>query len=495
MNKFTHSLSVAKKALKVTVGLFVFSLMASQCFAQSPSDTAGKSRRDREYLQLINSLYCYIQQNYVEEVDPELLYQGAIKGMLDSLGDPYSSYLSKNDWRSLSDTTSGSFGGVGLSISKPAESTPGKPSYVEVAQPIDDSPGDRAGIQPGDKIIKIDGVDTSTITMNEVLGMLRGTVGEPVTVTILRGKAMEFDRTLVRAIIENPTVKYGMIRDTGYIRISEFSTNTADRVQDAIDSFRRANYKSLVIDLRNNGGGLLAAAVNIADKFIDNGIIVSTKSRIPYENNEFKASARKTTVDPSIPVIVLINRASASASEILAGALKDTHRAYLVGERSFGKGSVQIPTELIDNDGFKITVAKYYSPSDVNIDKTGIPPDREVPYETFSEDEEKAYAALMESTEIADYVEEHPGMEDVDIGSYAVDLQKKYDLDLRILRKAVRNEVYRTRKALPYDLDYDLQLSAALEIFKSEDVRALLGQTKTLKEIQEESENKVTAKK
>ena len=488
MNKFTHT-------LKISLWLFVFSVLASQCFAQSPSDTAGRTSRDKEFLQIINSLYYYIQQNYVEEVDPELLYQGALKGMLEALGDPYSAYLSKNDWRSLSDTTAGSFGGVGLSISKPAESTPGKPAYVEVAQPIDDSPGDRAGIQPGDKIIKIDGVDTSTITMNEVLGMLRGTVGEPVTVTILRGKNMEFDRTLVRAVIENPTVKYGMIRDTGYIRISEFSTNTADRVQDAIDSFKKAQYKSLIIDLRNNGGGLLKAAVDIADKFIDSGLIVSTKSRIPYENNEFRASARKTTVSASIPVIVIINRASASASEILAGALKDARRAYLIGERSFGKGSVQIPTELIDNDGFKITVAKYYSPSDVNIDKTGIPPDREVPYETFSEDEEHAYTALMESTDIADYVEKHPGMSDVDIGSYAVELQKKYNLELRILRKAVRNEVYRTRKALLYDLDYDLQLNAAMDIFKSEDVRSLLNRTKTLKEIQEESENKVTANK
>ena len=228
-----------------------------------------------------------------------------------------------------------------------------------------------------------------------------------------------------------------------------------------------------------------------ADKFIDEGTIVATKSRLAYENSVYTASARKTTVDKNIPVIVLINRASASASEILAGALKDSHRAYLVGERSFGKGSVQVPTPLIDSDGFKITVAKYYSPSDVNIDKVGIPPDREVKYADFTDEEEKAYSALMSSDEVSEYVEQHPGMTDDDIGAYAVRLQSKYNMDLRILRKVVRNEVDRTRPSRLYDLDYDLQLNAALDIFRSENFKSLMATTKTLKEIQaaDEAEN------
>ena len=330
--------------------------------------------------------------------------------------------------------------------------------------------------------------------MNEVLGMLRGTVGEPVTVTIRRGKTMEFDRTLVRAVIENPSVKYGMIRSTGYIRISEFSPNTAEGVQNAIDSFAAENYNSLIIDLRNNGGGLLSAAVAVVDKFVDSGTIVATKSRIAYENNVFTASEKNTIVDDNIPIIVLINRASASASEIVAGALKDAHWAYLVGERSYGKGSVQIPTQLIANDGFKITVAKYYSPTDVNIDKIGIPADRTVDYPEFSEEEEKAYSAIMSDDKIAEYVEDHPGMTDVDIGTYAVQLQKDYNIDLRIIRKIVRNEVDRTKKARLYDLDYDLQLNAALDMFANEDVRSLSKSAKTLKEIQAESDTKADAK-
>ncbi|MBP5157736.1 MAG: S41 family peptidase [Treponema sp.] len=486
MEKAKSSRHGFKRTLSFIFFYAVVSVFASQCFAQSQALTADqKSQRDRQYLEIINSLYYYIQQNYIDEVDAEKLYEGALKGMIDSLDDPYSQYLSKDDWRSLSDKTVGTFGGVGLSITKPTENKPDKPAYVEVAQPIDDSPGAKAGIQPGDFIIKIDGVDTSTLTMNEVLDRLRGTVGEPVTVTIKRGKKMEFDCTLIRALIENPTVKAGMIRDTLYIRLSEFGSTTADKVKDALDKYRR-NYKSIILDLRNNGGGLLTSAYNIADMFIDDGVIVATKSRIAYENSVYTASKRNTEVPGEIPLIVLINGASASASEILAGALKDAHRAYLVGEKSFGKGSVQIPTPLINNDGFKITVAKYYSPTDVNIDKVGIPPDREVAYPEFSDEESEAFSTLMSSDTIEKYVEDHPGMGEVAIASYAKELQKTYKLDLRTLRKLVRNEVQRTQKSPLYDLDYDLQLNAALGIFAEEDYDALMSQAKDLKQLETE---------
>ncbi len=484
-NKFFSK--VLKRPGILVTTLFLLSIGTSQCFAQSAANTANPQyEQDKRYLEIINSLYYYIQQNYVEEVDPQVLYAGALKGMLEALEDPYSVYMDKDDWRSISDTTQGNFGGVGLSITKAAVSTPEKPAYVQVAQPIDDSPGARAGIQAGDLIIKINGVDTSTITMNEVLSMLRGTVGESVDVTIRRGKNLEFDKTLVRAVIENPTVKYDMIGNTGYLRISEFSTTTASRVQEALNNFKKNDYTSLIIDLRNNGGGLLSSAVDIADKFIDSGPIVTTKSRIAYENTVYSASQRKTTVR-RIPVIVLINGGSASASEILSGALKDSHVAYLVGERSFGKGSVQIPTPLINNDGFKITVARYYSPSDCNIDKIGIPPDREVRYPEFSDEESKAYQALMESNVIADYVEAHPAMTEDDIVAYAQKLYKSYRIDLRIIRKLVRNEVDRTKPARLYDLDYDIQLNEALSILRTEDFNSLVAHTKTLKQIEEES--------
>ena len=230
MNKF---FSMLKNRLKSAAALFAMTCAASLCFAQSPAATANsKTEQNRRYLEIINTLYYYIQNSYVEDVDPEVLYEGALKGMLEALDDPYSVYMPKDEWRSLQDTTKGSFGGVGLSITKPTENPPEKPAYVEVAQPIEDSPGARAGIQTGDLIIAINGTDTSTITMNDVLDRLRGNVGESVTVRIRRGKNMEFEKTLVRAIIENPTVKYGMIGKSGYIKISEFSAKTAERVQE-----------------------------------------------------------------------------------------------------------------------------------------------------------------------------------------------------------------------------------------------------------------------
>ncbi len=487
MIKLHFSLKSAKKILSTGAALFLLSIGTSQCFAQSESGTAnGKAAQERQFLEIINTLYYYIEQNYVEDVDPQKLYEGALRGMLESLGDPYSTYMDSSEWRSLTDITVGNFGGVGLSISKPSMNNTDKPAYVQVVQPIDGTPGAKAGILAGDLITEINGIDTSTITMDEVLGMLRGKEGESVTVKIRRGKATEFECTLVRAIIENPTIKYDMIGKTGYIRISDFSSNTAKRFQEALDSFENRKYTSLIIDLRDNGGGLLSSAVDIADKFIDSGVIVSTKSRIAYENQVYTASPRKTKVK-GIPVIVLVNGNSASASEILAGALKDTKSAYLVGTKTFGKGSVQIPRSLVNNDGFKITVARYYSPSDSNIDKVGIPPDREISYPQFTEEEEQAFVDLMNSEEVADYVEQHPNMTEDDISFYAEQLRETYPLESRTLRKIIRNETDRTKPSRLYDLDYDLQLNEALYILEHEDFKALMSTTKTLKDLEQEN--------
>lgn len=481
-------MKLIKKIVLVTVNTLFFSIFASQCFAQSQSATADQSKNQaNKYLGIINQLYYFIQQNYVEEVDPQILYEGALRGMLGALDDPYSVYMDKSEWRNISDTTQGSFGGVGLSITKPSTTTKDKPAYVEVVQPIDDTPGARAGIQPGDFIIKINGTDTSTITMDEVLGMLRGTIGESVTVTIRR-KSVEFDRILVRALIENPTVKYGLIDRIGYIRLSEFSTNTAIRVQEALDSFKsQKKLQGIIIDLRNNGGGLLSSAVEIADKFIDSGIIVQTKSRIDYENAVYHASELKTVVK-GIPVVVLINRASASASEILTGALKDTKKAYVVGEKSYGKGSVQVPSGLVNKDGFKITVARYYSPLDVNIDKRGIRPDLEVLYPEFTEEQRKEWERLEKDNVVSAHVESNPDMTEEQIAEYASELKKEYNLEEYFLRKIVRNEAGRTKPAMLYDLDYDIQLNAAIDVIKKGGFEKLMKNTKTLKDQLEEDQ-------
>lgn len=471
---------------------FIISVFSSQCFAQSPANSS--SSKKFAYLNKFDSMFQFVLQNYVDEVDPKVLYEGAMKGMMDSLGDPYTSYLDEDTIRDLSDTTNGSFGGVGLSISKPIESKPNKPAYVEVASPIEDTPGAKAGILAGDYIIEVNGKPTESMTMDEVLKHLRGKVGESVKVTILRGKNLKFTVELVRALIEIPTVKYGMIGNTGYMRLIQFTPDIPERVQDALNSFKKdKNFKNLVIDLRDNPGGLITSAVAVADKFIDEGPIVTTKSRLDFENAVYKASKNKTQLR-GIPMVVLINQGSASASEIVAGALKDNHLAYLVGAKSYGKGSVQQVIPLGASEEVKMTVARYYTPSDTNIDKVGIQPDKEVLYPKLTEDDEKNYSSLLEANVIVPYVEEHPDMTEKEIAAYAEELKKEYSLDSRLLRRIIRIQVNRTKPTALYDLDYDIQLNAALELLNgTEDFEALLKSTKTLKELQAEAEAKKAA--
>lgn len=479
-----------KKSYKVFAVCFL--LAVSQCFSQSSADSELKLS-SFQYIKRFNYVFDQILQNYVDELDPKILYEGALKGMMEAIGDPYTVYLDPDSMRDMNETTSGNFGGVGLTISKPTENTPEKPAYVEVASPVEDSPGAKAGIQSGDKIIAIEGEPTPSMTMNEVLLKLRGEIGAPVTITILRGANMKFDVTLVRALIEVPTVKYGMIEGTsiGYVRLIQFTPETPVRLQDALDKFQANNYTGLIMDLRDNGGGLLNSGVSVADKFISEGPIVSTKSRIPTENQQFTASSSSTTVKKDIPVVVLINRGSASASEIVAGALKDYHRAYLVGERTYGKGSVQQIRYLTYNysEGFKYTTARYYTPSDINIDKIGIPPDLEISnLKKFTEDEEKKYIEMLNSNVITDLVEKNPNMSEADIALAAVKISKEYGFEERLVRRLIRVQVQRLQPAALYDLDWDLQLNEAIKIVEKGDFANLVKNTKTLKQLQEEAE-------
>ena len=479
-----------KKSYKVFAVCFL--LAVSQCFSQSSADSELKLS-SFQYIKRFNYVFDQILQNYVDELDPKILYEGALKGMMEAIGDPYTVYLDPDSMRDMNETTSGNFGGVGLTISKPTENTPEKPAYVEVASPVEDSPGAKAGIQSGDKIIAIEGEPTPSMTMNEVLLKLRGEIGAPVTITILRGANMKFDVTLIRALIEVPTVKYGMIEGTsiGYVRLIQFTPETPIRLQDALDKFQANNYTGLIMDLRDNGGGLLNSGVSVADKFISEGPIVSTKSRIPTENQQFTATSSSTTVKKDIPVVVLINRGSASASEIVAGALKDYHRAYLVGERTYGKGSVQQIRYLTYNysEGFKYTTARYYTPSDINIDKIGIPPDLEISnLKKFTEDEEKKYIEMLNSNVITDLVEKNPNMSEADIALAAVKISKEYGFEERLVRRLIRVQVQRLQPAALYDLDWDLQLNEAIKIVEKGDFANLVKNTKTLKQLQEEAE-------
>ena len=460
----------------------VFIIASVRAEAQSLSGS------ERNYPSFIQNVFDFIQQNYVDEVEAQKLFEGAMKGMLDSLDDPHSAFLPAREYEDLTDTTSGRFGGVGLYISKPLEAKPdGTPPYVEVSAPIEDTPGWRAGINPGDLILEIDGEVTDVLSMDAVLSRLRGVPGTSVKLLIRRGANLEFPVTLTRAVIEVPVIKYDMIGDIGYIRIITFTPMTVRRTREALEEFKKNNYRSLIIDLRNNPGGLLDAAVGVCELFLEGGTIVSTKSRIPAENKVYTAG-RKSIVPQNMPVVLVINRGSASASEIVAGAMKDRGRAYLVGEKTFGKGSVQRVFPVGGNAGFRITTARYYTPSDVNIDKIGIPPDMEVLFPEFSSGDAEMLKELIASNAIPAFIEQNPKATNVQVDNFAKELNAKYSLDVTLLRRLIRNEMNRTVIAPVYDLEYDVQLQEAVNILRSGNFMQLMKASKTLKALQEEAD-------
>jgi len=442
--------------------------------------------RNRKYTETIQQVFNFIQRHYVEDVDSKVIFEGAMTGIFNALGDPYSAFLPESEMKDLNDTTQGTFGGVGLYITKPVGNRPdGRPPYVEVSSPIEDTPGWRAGINPGDLIISINGDPTDKLTVDEVLGRLRGPPGVVINLVIQRGEKLEFPVTLTRAIIEVPTTKHAMIGDIGYLKLITFTPMTVDRAANAISEFKSKNFKGVILDLRNNYGGLLNSAIDVSSLFLEGGVVVSTKSRIAAENHVFN-TRRAVQVPSNIPVVVLINRGSASASEIVAGALKDRGRAFLVGEKSYGKGSVQQVYPL-DTAGFKITTARYYTPSDVNIDKIGIPPDRLVKFPEFTDADAEKLNTLINDNKIPAFVKENPKATPAQIENFARSLERDYKLDFSLLKRLIRNEQNRTVIAPVFDLEYDVQLQEAVNIIRSGEYRTLMQTTKTLRALQEEA--------
>ena len=468
------------------VSTVIFCIIFALSFAPRAQAQNREANSSAQYTSVFRNIFDFIQRHYVEEIEPKVLFEGAMTGMFNSLGDPYSVFLPESEMTDLNDTTQGNFGGVGLYITKPAAArSDGKPNYLEVAAPIEDTPGWRAGINPGDLILQINGESTDLLSSDEAVVRLRGRPGTEVNLLIRRGEKLEFPITLTRAIIEVPTVKHDMIGNIGYLKLLTFTPMTLDRSKEAIDDFQSKAYKGVILDLRNNYGGLLNSAVGISNLFCEGGIVVSTKSRIPTENQNFYARG-KAVVSPDIPVIVLINRGSASASEIVAGALKDRGRAYLVGEKSYGKGSVQQVFPL-DKAGFKITTARYYTPSDVNIDKIGIPPDKEVLFPEFTDADAGKLSEIMNSGKIPDFVKANPKANAQNLEKFAKQLSGEYSLDTTLLKRLIRNEQNRTTIAPVYDLEYDVQLQEAVKILRDGNYGNLMQTTKTLKALQEEA--------
>ena len=312
-----------------------------------------------------------INKEYVDEINQSDSMDSAINGLLQSL-DPYSGYMSPEIFNEMQTETSGEFGGLGIEVTMES-------GVVKVISPIDDTPASRAGIKAGDYIVKINDTQVQGKSLSEAVELMRGPVGSAIELTIRRRgekKALTFNVT--REIIQIKSVKAELLeKNIGYIRLTSFNENSAGQIKKEINEFEKnENLKSYILDLRNNPGGLLSQAIKISDFFLDNGEIVSTKSRQQSENRKW--FAKKGDLTRGKTILVLINYGSASASEIVAGALKDHKRAILIGENSYGKGSVQSIIPLKNKGAIRLTVAKYYLPSGKSISEVGVSPDIEI---------------------------------------------------------------------------------------------------------------------
>jgi len=312
-----------------------------------------------------------INKEYVDEINQSESMDSAINGLLQSL-DPYSAYMSPEIFDEMQTETSGEFGGLGIEVTMEA-------GVVKVISPIDDTPASRAGIKAGDYIVKIDDIQVQGKTLSEAVDLMRGPIGSNIELTVRRrGEKKAITFNVIREIIKIQSVKADLLEDNiGYIRLTSFNENSSEQIKNKIkDLNKNQNIQSYILDLRNNPGGLLSQAIKISDFFLDNGEIVSTKSRQPSENRKW--FAKEGDLIEGKTLIVLINYGSASASEIVAGALKDHKRAIILGENSFGKGSVQSIIPLKNKGAIRLTIAKYYLPSGESISEVGVSPDIEI---------------------------------------------------------------------------------------------------------------------
>ena len=323
-----------------------------------------------EKIDLFSEVLDKVKKEYVEDIDQSEVMDAAINGVLQSL-DPYSSYMSPAMYKEMATETSGEFGGLGIEVSMEA-------GVVKVISPIDDSPASKVGVKAGDYIVKINNIQVQGKSLSEAVELMRGPIGSEINITIRRigvKKALNFK--IKRAIIEVASVKSEIKNNNiGYIRLTSFNENSSNQVKDKISILKKKNIKYHILDLRNNPGGLLSQAIKISDFFLDEGEIVSTKSKKDIENRRW--FAKKGDILDGKTLVVLVNYGSASASEIVAGSIKDHKRAILIGERTYGKGSVQSIIPLKNDGAIRLTVSKYYLPSGSSISEVGVMPDFEI---------------------------------------------------------------------------------------------------------------------
>jgi len=362
-----------------TLALAVLLGMQGGAWAQQPMEEAAapsasaKAPLPLEELRTFAEVLDRIKAAYVEPVDDKTLLENAIKGMLSNL-DPHSAYLEPEAFAELQESTSGEFGGLGIEVGM-------EDGFIKVVSPIDDTPASKAGIEAGDLIVKIDGQPTKGLSMMDAIGKMRGKPGSSISLTLVREGGQPFDVKLTRAVIKVRSVRSQILEPGyGYLRVTQFQVNSGEEVGKALAKLKKDNdgkkLNGLVLDLRNNPGGVLQAAVEISDHFLTKGLIVYTEGRIA--NSELRFNADPADASEGVPLVVLINGGSASASEIVAGALQDHKRGVLMGTDSFGKGSVQTVLPLNNDRALKLTTALYYTPNGRSIQAQGIEPDIKV---------------------------------------------------------------------------------------------------------------------
>ncbi|MGD9591114.1 MAG: S41 family peptidase [Candidatus Berkiella sp.] len=360
--------------------LVALALMSLSAFAQAAQDPTPQKTLPLDDLQRFTSVVEQIRKYYVKPVDDKELFENAIRGMLSGL-DPHSSYLDPSEFSDLRANTSGKFGGLGIEVTM-------EDGYVRVISPIDDTPAQRAGLKAGDLIVRLEDTPVKGLTLKKAVEMMRGDRGTPILLTIMRkGENQPLKIKVTRDLILVKSVRTKVLdKNYGYIRISQFQTQSGEDLVNAINQLKKEtnnNLKGIILDLRNNPGGILESSVKVSDAFLDkpklgySGMIVYTEGRLP--GSEIKELAQDGDLLNGAPIVTLVNGGSASASEIVAGALQDHKRSLIVGTQTFGKGSVQTVLPLKDNHGLKLTTALYFTPSGRSIQAQGITPDIEIP--------------------------------------------------------------------------------------------------------------------
>ena len=384
-----------KKFIIATVfGLITGALITLEIAKPISANESTVSKSTYEHLSLFGDIFDRIREKYVEEVNDEELIRAAINGMLTSL-DPHSSYLPPSDFDQMKVQTRGEFGGLGIEVTQDE-------GYVKVVSPIDDTPAFRAGIKSGDLITAVDGQSLLGMSLDEAVKVMRGPVGSEIILTIFRETIEEpYDVTIIRDIIKLVVVRHRLEGDTGYVRLSTFNDQTYKGLEKAVKSMIKEaggikNINGFVLDLRNNPGGLLSQAIKVSDAFLDKGEIVSTRSKHKGEGDRF--NAMRGDITKGKPIVVMINGGSASASEIVAGALQDHRRAIILGTKSFGKGSVQTIMPLQGNGAIRLTTSRYYTPSGRSIQAVGVVPDVLVEQTRAPDDSDKTQKTRTESS-------------------------------------------------------------------------------------------------